>query len=70
MYVDLEQHKDAIEVYDRALQLFEKVIAGVNSMTHSEAIHMSVVPVTLEQVAIMKQLAEEYIKDGQFVEGI
>ena len=63
MYVDLEQHKLAIDAFERAIEIYDS-LAGDNTGTASEAVRMSIMPDILEKVGIMKVLAEQYIVDS------
>ena len=70
MYVDMENHVEAIDVLERAIAVHDKISKEAPAMSTSEAAHLSMVPDTLEKVAIMKILAEQYMKNGQFEKGI
>ena len=69
MYVDMEMRQEAIEAFEKALAIHEKVTEE-STQTVSDQMHLSMVPDALEKVAIMKILSEQYLASGQVVKGI
>ena len=65
----MEMRQEAIEAFEKALAIHEKV-TDKSAITDSEAVHLSMVPDALEKVGIMKILSEQYLASGQVQKGI